>query len=101
MLKELGSSCSADVLYLWDKEFTAVIWGYYSIFSKEKIKGKVIPETDHGGPEVYETTRLPYFPDSRLTDGGEFVNLMSRPPFTPQEDSWYSFLLEAESIPGP
>jgi hypothetical protein len=23
-----------------------------------------------------------------------------RPPFTPQEDFWYSFLLEAESIPG-
>jgi hypothetical protein len=24
-----------------------------------------------------------------------------RPPFTPQEDSWYSFLLEAVSTPGP
>jgi hypothetical protein len=22
-------------------------------------------------------------------------------PFTPQEDSWYSFLLEAELTPGP
>jgi hypothetical protein len=26
---------------------------------------------------------------------------MRRPPFTPKEDSWYSFLLETESTPGP
>jgi hypothetical protein len=38
---------------------------------------------------------------NRLTNGGEVVSLTRRPPFTPQEDSWYSFLLEAESIPGP
>jgi hypothetical protein len=35
---------------------------------------------------------------NRLTDGGEVASLMRRPPFTPQEDSWYSFLSEAESI---
>jgi hypothetical protein len=33
---------------------------------------------------------------NRLTDGGEVVSLMRRPRFTPQEDSWYSFLLEAD-----
>jgi hypothetical protein len=38
--------------------------------------------------------------DNRLTDGGKVVSLTHRPPFTPQEDSWYSFLLEAESTPG-
>jgi hypothetical protein len=43
----------------------------------------------------------PTFSDKRLTDGGEVVSLTRRPPFTPQEDSWYSFLLEAESTPGP
>jgi hypothetical protein len=37
--------------------------------------------------------------DSRLTDGGKVVSLMRRPPFIPPEDSWYSFLLEAESTP--
>jgi hypothetical protein len=35
-----------------------------------------------------------------LTDGGEVVSFTHWPPFTPQEDSWYSFLLEAESTPG-
>jgi hypothetical protein len=33
------------------------------------------------------------------TDGGEVVSLTLR-LFTPQKDSCYSFLLEAESIPG-
>jgi hypothetical protein len=35
------------------------------------IKGKAIPVTDRGGPQGCETSRLPYFIDSRLTDGGE------------------------------
>jgi hypothetical protein len=43
-------------------------------------------------------SRLPHFLDSRFTDGGE-VRLTLRPPFTLQEDSLYSFLLEAESTP--
>jgi hypothetical protein len=44
---------------------------------------------------------LPHFLNNRLTDGGEVVSLTGRPPFTPQEDSWYSFLLDADSTPGP
>jgi hypothetical protein len=39
--------------------------------------------------------------ENRLTDGGKVVSLMHRPPFTLQEDSWYSFLLEAESTTEP
>jgi hypothetical protein len=57
--------------------------------------------TDHGGPQGCDTSRLPHFLDSRLADGGEVVSLTRRLPFTSQEDSWYSFLLEAESTPGP
>jgi hypothetical protein len=42
---------------------------------------------------------------NRLKDGGKVVNLTRRPRFTPQENylinSWYSFLLEAESTPRP
>jgi hypothetical protein len=64
-------------------------------------QGKAIPATGHEGPYVCETSRLPHFLDNRLTDCGEVVSPTRRPPFTPQEDSWYSFLLEAESTPGP
>jgi hypothetical protein len=39
--------------------------------------------------------------DMRLTDGANIVSLTRRLPFTPHEDSCYSFLLEAESTPGP
>jgi hypothetical protein len=51
---------------------------------------------------VVETSRLPHFIDYGLTDGSEVVSLTCRTAaFYPQEDSWYSFLLEAESTPGP
>jgi hypothetical protein len=39
--------------------------------------------------------------ENRFTNGGKVVNLTRRPHFTHQEDSWCSFLLEAESTPGP
>jgi hypothetical protein len=63
-------------------------------------KGKAIPVTGREGPWGCETSRLQHFLDSRLTDGGEVVSL-TLDAFYPQEDSWYSFLLEAESTPGP
>jgi hypothetical protein len=59
-----------------------------------------IPVTGREGPYGCEMSRLPHFLDNWLMDGGEVVSLMRRPPFTPQADSWYSFLLEAESTPG-
>jgi hypothetical protein len=49
---------------------------------------------------VEETLRVPHYLDNRLTDGGKVVSLTRRPLFTPQEESWYSFLLEAELTPG-
>jgi hypothetical protein len=50
---------------------------------------------------VCGTSRLPHILDNRFTDGGEVVSLTRRPLFSPLEDSWYSFLLEAESTPRP
>jgi hypothetical protein len=64
---------------------------------KKKTEGKAIPVTGREGPLGCGTSRLPQFLDNRLTDGGEVVSLTRRPPFTPQHDSWYSFLLAAES----
>jgi hypothetical protein len=63
--------------------------------------GKVIPLTGRGGSYGCETSRLPHFPDNRLTDDGEVVSLTRRTPFTLQKDSWYSFLSVTESTPGP
>jgi hypothetical protein len=57
--------------------------------------------TGRKGPQSSEKSRLRQFLDNQVTDGGEVVSLTSRPPFTPQEDSWYSLLLEAESTPEP
>jgi hypothetical protein len=55
-------------------------------------KSKAIPVTSGGGLWGCEMLRLPYFVDNQLTDGGEVVSLMCWLHFTPQEDSWYSFL---------
>jgi hypothetical protein len=71
------------------------------LLSCSLLLSKAIPVTGRGGPYNCETSRLPNFLDNRFTDGGEAVILRRRPPFTPQEDSWYSFLLDAESTPGP
>jgi hypothetical protein len=61
-----------------------------------------IPITGRGGPQGCETSRLPHFLDSRLTNGSEVVSLTSRPTaLYPKEDSWYLFLLEAKSTTGP
>jgi hypothetical protein len=67
----------------------------------KKRKVKSIPVTGRKGPQGCERLRLPHFVDNRLTDSGKVVSLTRRPPFTPQEDSWYSFLFEAVSTPGP
>jgi hypothetical protein len=45
-------------------------------------------------------SRFPHFLDNRLTDDGEVVSLTRRLPFTLQDDSWCSFLLETESMLG-
>jgi hypothetical protein len=65
------------------------------------IKCNIILASGRGSPLCCETLRLPHFLDSRLTDDDEVVSLTRWPPFTPQEDSWYSFLLEVESTLGP
>jgi hypothetical protein len=46
-------------------------------------KGKASPVTGLGGPLGCETSRLPHFLDSRLTDGGEVVSFKRRPAGRP------------------
>ena len=65
-----------------------------------KWKGKSVPLQTWSGPEGSRKLR---FPDIMTTaqDGDKVVSLTHWPLFTPRKYSWYSFLLEAESIPGP
>jgi hypothetical protein len=60
-----------------------------------------MPVTGRGCPWVCEMTKFPYFLDNLLTDGGNVVSPTRRPRFIDEEDFWYSFLLEANSTPGP
>ena len=62
--------------------------------------GKSVPLA---GPRFPEGSRSLRFPDyvTMAQDGGKVVSLTHRPLFTPSKYSWYSFLLEAESTPGP
>jgi len=63
-------------------------------------KGKAVPLQAWRGPEGSRKLR---FPDYVITaqDGDKVVSLKHRPPLLPRKSSWYSFLLVAESTPGP
>jgi hypothetical protein len=51
--------------------------------------------------ELFDVEAPTFSLDNQLAYGGEFVSLTRRPPFTPQDGSRYSFLLEAQSTPRP
>jgi hypothetical protein len=70
----------------------------YQKFICKKVlkKGKDIPVAVRGGPQGCVTSRPAHFLDNRFTNGGEVVSLMHGPHLYPQEDLWYSLLLEAE-----
>jgi hypothetical protein len=56
----------------------------------------------HGGLAVTKLiAALCYKPKGRGLDSrcGEVFNLTHRQSYTPEEDSWYSFVLEAETTP--
>jgi hypothetical protein len=65
-----------------------------------KSKGKAVQLQAWSGPERSRKLR---FPDVMTTaqDGGKVVSLTHTAAFTPRKYTWYSFLLEAESTPGP
>ena len=52
------------------------------------------------GPEGSRKLRFPDFMTT-AQGGGKVVSLTHRPHLPPRKFSWYSFLLEAESTPGP
>jgi len=64
--------------------------------------GKKKVNQSHYRPEVPRGFQELSFPDyvTVAQDGCKDVSLTHRPLFTPRKYSWYSFLLEVESIPG-
>ena len=66
----------------------------------DKKKGKAVSLQAWSGPEGSRKLRFPDFL-TRAQEGGKVVNLYAPAAFTPRKFSWYSFLLEAESTPGP
>jgi len=65
-----------------------------------KIKGKAVPLQACSVPEASRKLRFPDYV-TMAQDGGQVFSPTHRQPFTPRKCSWYSFLLEAESTPGP
>jgi hypothetical protein len=63
-------------------------------------KGKAVPLQAWSGPEGSRKLRFPDFMTT-AQDGGKVVSPTHRLPLPPGECPWYSFLLEAESTPGP
>jgi len=54
------------------------------------------PITGLEWPRGFQEVKVPKF-----QGGGKVVSLTHRPPLSPGNTLWYSFLLEAESTPGP
>jgi hypothetical protein len=83
-------------------------WRHIVVSERYELNFKIVKREKKGNAVTVaalecpsgERSRLPHL-DNRLTDGVKVVSLTRRPPFTSQEDSLYSFLLEAESTPGP
>jgi hypothetical protein len=61
---------------------------------------KISPITVSRCPEGSRKFRFPYYV-TMVQDEVKVVSLTHLPLFTPRKYSWHSFLLEAESIPGP
>jgi len=86
----------------WTDELPETCWvSWQNKFVKSvHLHVKAVSLQVWSGPEGSRKLR---FPDFKTTakDGGKVVSLTQRPPLLPQEITWYSFLVETESTPGP
>jgi hypothetical protein len=83
--------------------FIKVTWtgpNVHFLISTGKGKGKAIPLQAFTSPEGSRRLRLSNF---KKIGTGRWQDCQPYAPaaFTPRKYSWYSFLLEAESTPGP
>jgi hypothetical protein len=84
-------SCSTDDSAINGDRITEVMFQW--------VKGKAVPVQAWSGPEGSRQLRFPDF----MTTAQWWSGCQPYPPaaFAPRKYSWYSFLLEAESTPGP
>ena len=68
--------------------------------SKVKVKVRQSRYRPGQAQRILKKLRFPDFVTA-AQDGGKVVSLTHRPPLPPRKFSWYSFLLEAGSTPGP
>jgi len=66
----------------------------------QHVEGKAVPLQAWSYPEGSRKLRFLDFMTTAPV-GGRVVSLTHRPPLPPRKYSWYSFLLEGESTPGP
>ena len=76
------------------------IYVYTHICTYIYIKGKAVLLQAWSGPEGSRKLRFPDFM-TMAHDGSKIVSLTHRPPLPPRKYTWYSFLIETESTPGP
>jgi hypothetical protein len=72
----------------------------WPLFNEVKSKSNAVPLQAWSGPDGSRRFKVPWFRDN----GAEWWYVCqpyAPTAFTPRKYSWYSFLLEAESIPGP
>jgi len=85
-------------------QITAILWEFTAVVLSNSRdhgrQGKGVPLQAWSGPEGSRKLRFPYYMTT-AQDGGKVVNPTHRPPLPTRKCSWYSFLLEAESTPGP
>ena len=62
-------------------------------------KSKVIPLQVLGRPLGFQEVGARRISRQLVLEGGKVVSPAHRPLLPPRKDSWYSFLLEAESTP--
>ena len=99
-------NCLVSYLFCSRRHVSATVGRFQvsKMYIQETIQSmilkKAVPLQAWSGPEG---SRKLSFLDYMTTaqDGGKTVSLTHRPHLPPRKCSWYSFLLEAESTPGP
>jgi hypothetical protein len=72
------------------------VWGFSQSFFQYSY-----PITGLDRPLGLQEVEAPRISRQSAHEGGKVVRPKQRPPLPPTRYPWYSFLLDAESIPGP